>query len=116
MKTVKGSNATPTPDGVCRQKPGDFRPFVDRNACEGRGDCVRVCPVSVFAVDTLPRGQRRGLGFKGRIKGFAHRWQQALLINPEACEACGLCVEACPERALTLVRAGALLTTENAGG
>jgi NAD-dependent dihydropyrimidine dehydrogenase PreA subunit len=41
---------------------------------------------------------------KGRLKGFAHRWQQALLVNPDACEACGLCVEACPERALPLVR------------
>jgi NAD-dependent dihydropyrimidine dehydrogenase PreA subunit len=115
MKVAKEANATPAPAGVCKQKPGVFHPVVDRDACEGRGDCVRVCPVSVFAVDTLPSEERRGLGFKGRIKGFAHRWQQALLINPAACEACGLCVEACPESALTLVRAGVLRTTETAG-
>ena len=88
----------------CKQAPGAFRPVVDRRACEGKGDCVRVCPVSVFAVHTLPREERHGLGIKGSLKGFAHRWQQALLVNPDACEACGLCVAACPERALSLVR------------
>ena len=107
--TMKTANQA-EPAGIsgnadCKHKPGVFRPIVDRNACEGKGDCVRVCPVSVFAVDTLPREERRGLSLKGRLKGFAHRWQQALLVNPDACEACGLCVEACPERALTLVRA-----------
>jgi ferredoxin len=105
MNRSKESNSAGTPPGTeCKQKPGAFRPVVDRNACEGKGECVRVCPVAVFGVDTLPKEERRGLGLKGRLKGFAHRWQQALLINPDACEACGLCVEACPEKALTLVR------------
>jgi hypothetical protein len=35
---------------------------------------------------------RSNLSIKGKIKGFAHRWQQALLVNAEACEACGLCI------------------------
>ena len=105
MNSSEESNSAGTSESSgCKQKPGAIRPVVDRNACEGKGDCVRVCPVSVFAVDTLPREERRGLGLKGRLKGFAHRWQQALLINPDACEACGLCVQACPEKALTLVR------------
>jgi NAD-dependent dihydropyrimidine dehydrogenase PreA subunit len=106
MSPSKKSNATGTAGGgACKQPPGAFRPVVDRSACEGKGDCVRVCPVAVFAVDTLPRAERHGLGLQGRLKGFAHRWQQALLINPDACQACGLCVAACPEQALTLVRA-----------
>ena len=33
--------------------------MIDRNRCEGKADCVRVCPVGVFAVDTLPPAQRR---------------------------------------------------------
>ena len=61
--------------------------------------------MSVFAVDTLPTEQRVNLSIKGKIKGFVHRWQQALLVRPEACEACGLCVSACPEDAISLVRA-----------
>ena len=88
----------------CKQAPGEFVPVLDRSRCEGKGECVRVCPVSVYAVGTLPPAQRGGLGLRARLKGMAHRWQQALLVNPGACEACGLCVQACPERAITLVR------------
>ncbi len=93
------------PDKDCPQSPGSFRPVINRNRCEGKAECVKVCPVSVFAVGTLPKQQRGRLGIRGKLKGFAHRWQQALLVNPQACEACGLCVKACPEKAITLVRA-----------
>ena len=99
------SDATTPHPPECKQAPGTFRPVIDRNRCEGKADCVRVCPVSVFAVATLPKSERAGLGLRGRIKGMAHRWQQAVLVNADACEACGLCVKACPEDALTLARA-----------
>ena len=89
----------------CKSAAGAFVPLIDRGRCEGKGGCVRVCPVGVYAVGTLPAEQRVGLGLRGKLKGFAHRWQQALLVNPSACEACGLCVKACPEKAITLVRA-----------
>ncbi len=89
----------------CKHPAGVFRPAIDRNRCEGKGDCQRVCPESVFAIGTLPVEMRSGLSLKGRIKGVAHRWQQALLVHSDACKACGLCVTACPEAAITLVRA-----------
>jgi 4Fe-4S ferredoxin len=89
----------------CKHEAGTFRPVIDRNRCEGKAECVKVCPVSVFAVGTLPKEQRVGLSFRGKIKGLAHRWQQAVLTNAAACEACSLCVEACPENAITLARA-----------
>lgn len=88
----------------CKHEAGEFRPVIDRNRCEGKAGCVSVCPVAVFAIDTLPKAARAGLSLRGKVKGYAHRWQQALLINPTACEACGLCVEACPEAAITLAR------------
>jgi len=69
--------------------------------------CVKVCPTDVFIVGTLPDSERRNLHFTARIKGFAHRWQQALLVNPNACEGCGKCVAACPEQAITLARPAA---------
>lgn len=89
----------------CKQAAGAFVPAIDRNLCEGKGDCVQVCPVAVFEVQTLPAAQRAGISLKGHIKGFVHRWQQAVLVQAQRCEACGLCVSACPEKALTLVRA-----------
>ena len=93
-----------TSDPKCKHEAGQFVPVIDRNRCEGKADCVRVCPTAVFMVGTLPRDQRAGLRFTGKLKGFVHKWQQAMLTNPDSCEACGLCVEACPEDAITLVR------------
>ena len=89
----------------CKQDPGVFTPVVDRNRCEGKSACVTACPYSVFAIGTLPKEQRSGLNFVGKLKGAAHQWQQALLVAPESCRACGLCVKACPEHAITLARA-----------
>jgi NAD-dependent dihydropyrimidine dehydrogenase PreA subunit len=79
-------------------------PVINRNKCEGKADCVAVCPVSVFAVQTLPKEQRKDLSLIGKMKGYAHKWQQAVLILPDACEGCGLCVRSCPESAITLTR------------
>lgn len=89
----------------CKQAPGIMVPVVDRNRCEGKADCVAVCPVAVFTVATLAADERKALSFRGKVKGFFHGWQQARLMNPNACEACGLCVQSCPEKAITLVRA-----------
>lgn len=91
-------------DSGCKAAPGAFRPRIDRNRCEGKAACVRVCPQGVFGVGTLPVPERSGLSLIGRLKGMGHRWQQALLVDVDACRACGLCVTACPEDAITLVR------------
>lgn len=89
----------------CKQPPGLFKPVIDRNRCEGKADCVEVCPHEVFSIGTLPAAQRTGLSFLGRLKGLAHGWQQAFTPKAEACQACGLCVAACPEQAIRLSRA-----------
>lgn len=88
----------------CKQAAGVMIPVIDRNRCEGKADCVAVCPFAVFSVDTLAHSERQALSFKGKLKGFFHGWQQAVLVNPQACEACGLCVQSCPEKAITLMR------------
>jgi 4Fe-4S ferredoxin len=89
----------------CRQPPGLFAPRIDRNRCEGKGDCADVCPTGVFVIDVLPKPERAGLSTLGKVKGFVHGWRQSFTPNVGACEACGLCVATCPENAITLVRA-----------
>ena len=89
----------------CKHAPGAFHPVIDRNRCEGKAECVAVCPKSVFSLGTLPRSERSVLSLRGRIKGFVHGWRQAMTPNAAACEACGRCVESCPEQAIRLVRA-----------
>lgn len=89
----------------CKQPPGAYRPVIDRNRCEGKADCVAVCPKQVFEIGRLAEADRADLSLKGRIKGFVHGWKQAMTPNLSACEACGLCVTACPEKAITLKKA-----------
>lgn len=77
-------------------------PVVDRNRCEAKGDCVRVCPYDVFEIRPIARVDRSGLSFAGTVKAFFHGNRQAYVVRPNDCHACQLCIEACPERALTL--------------
>ena len=37
-------------------------PVIDRNRCEGKAECVRVCPFDVFTIGRLEDHERRGKG------------------------------------------------------
>jgi 4Fe-4S ferredoxin len=86
----------------CTEVSGRVAPIVDRNRCEGKEDCVRVCPFNVFEIGTLSAEQRSGLNFVGRLKAWSHGGKQAFVVNPLDCHACQLCIAACPEHALRL--------------
>ena len=77
-------------------------PVVDRNRCEGKNDCVRVCPEDVFEVRTMTDADFAQLGILGKLKSWAHGKQTAYTPNRNACQGCGLCVAACPEQAISL--------------
>ena len=89
----------------CRQEPGIFIPVIDRNRCEGKEACVEVCPYDVFEMGRLTDDDKLSMTFGGRIKAWAHRNRQAFAIRSDQCHACGLCVAACPEKAIKLMRA-----------
>jgi NAD-dependent dihydropyrimidine dehydrogenase PreA subunit len=95
----------PADDSACKLPPGLMVPLIDRNRCEGKAACVGVCPRRVFTLGVLPPAERTGLSLRGKVKGLVHGWKQAFTPNASACEACGRCVEACPEGAIRLVRA-----------
>ena len=91
------------PGQACRAEAGAFRPEVDRRRCEGKADCVAVCPYDVFEVDVLDDDVFRAMPTLDRLRLWFHGRKTAYTPNADACRACGLCVVACPERAITLV-------------
>lgn len=94
----------PASAAECKQPAGVIRPVIDRTRCEGKDDCVRVCPYQVFEVRTLFSSERRALTLMARLKTRFHGNRQAFAVRAESCHACGLCVAACPEQAITLAR------------
>jgi NAD-dependent dihydropyrimidine dehydrogenase PreA subunit len=80
------------------------RPVIDRNRCEAKAACVAVCPYQVFAIGPLSPEDRARLSLRGRIKAFFHGHRQALVVRADDCHACGRCVPACPEGAISLER------------
>jgi 4Fe-4S ferredoxin len=73
-------------------------------SCEGKGDCVRVCPEHVFQLRRIDAGDYAALPLLNKFKLRVHGMQVAYTPNADACRSCGLCVSACPEKAITLRR------------
>jgi len=88
----------------CKGPAGALRPVVDHNRCEGKADCVRVCPEHVFDVRKIDPADRALLSLMGRLRSLAHRGKTAYATRAAVCMACGLCVTACPEKAIKLER------------
>jgi len=86
----------------CGNAAGTMVPVIDPGRCEAKAECVKVCPYHVFEIRTLTTEERAELSLLGRLKAWAHGNKRALAVRAEACHACGLCVKACPEQAITL--------------
>lgn len=92
------------PGEKCRADSGTYRPIVDRNRCEGKNDCVEVCPYGVFEVRRMEDEDFAKLSFFGKLKSRVHGRQTAYTPKADLCRACGLCVVACPEDAIVLAK------------
>ena len=93
------------PAGVdCKQPPKIVAPVVDPHKCEGAGDCEQVCPYGVFALRKLTKPELKSLPLGPWIKVLVHGGKQAFVVKGDECHACGLCVTACPEKAIRLTR------------
>jgi len=103
-KTRRAAAHPDRPGEECRAAPGRWRPVVARARCEGKRDCVAVCPHDVFEVRRMDDADFAALGFFAKLKSRAHGRQTAYTVAADACQACGLCVVACPEKAITLER------------
>jgi NAD-dependent dihydropyrimidine dehydrogenase PreA subunit len=106
-KARKAAKHPKRPGEKCRAEPGAQIPQIDRNRCEGKEDCVKVCPYGVFEVGRIKDDDFAALSFLGKLKSRAHGRLTAYTPRSDLCQACGLCVVACPEKAIELVRSDA---------
>src|SRR5262245_4859946 len=89
----------------CPQPAGALKPVIDTRKCEGKSDCVEVCPYDVFEVRKLTREENAALPLLARLKVAAHGGKQGFVLHADQCHGCGLCVSACPEHAIRLISA-----------
>lgn len=72
---------------------------IDRKKCEGKAQCL-TCPRKVLE---LRKPNPKELSWFSRLRVRAHGGKQAFAIRPEDCDGCGICAEACPEKAIKLI-------------
>jgi heterodisulfide reductase subunit A len=71
--------------------------YVDTEICDGTGQCIDACPV------TVPDEFNHGLTARKAIyRPVPHNLPNMLVLDPAACTKCGACLEVCPVNAIDL--------------
>ena len=102
-KKRKAAQHPDRPGARCNAPTGSWTPVIDHSRCEGKRDCIDVCPNDVFEVRRIDAADFSALGLFGKVRVMAHGRQTAYTPRADDCHACGLCVVACPEGAITLI-------------
>jgi NAD-dependent dihydropyrimidine dehydrogenase PreA subunit len=102
-KKRKAAQHPDRPGQRCNAPAGTWAPVIDHSKCEGKRDCIDVCPNDVFEVRRIDDADFAALGLFAKLRVSAHRRQTAYAPRADDCHACGLCVVACPEDAITLL-------------
>jgi NAD-dependent dihydropyrimidine dehydrogenase PreA subunit len=105
-KALRAAVHPERPGDRCHASPGSWVPTINRERCEGKKDCVDVCPYDVFELGTLTDAEYNSLSLRGRFKAQRHHFRTSRTPRAASCQACGLCVVACPEDAIELVPPG----------
>ncbi|MGZ3898977.1 MAG: 4Fe-4S dicluster domain-containing protein [Bacteroidia bacterium] len=92
------------PRDNCKEEAGQLIPIVDLNKCESKGPCISACPYDVFEMKEISNEEYSSLSFVGKLKTRYHGREKAIVVRPEKCHACGLCVTSCPEHAIKLTK------------
>lgn len=92
------------PGEKCKSEPGALVPVVNQGLCEGKTNCAVVCPYDVFEIRRFDENDFKSLPWRERLKLRIHGLKTAYTPRKDQCRACGLCVVACPESAITLVK------------
>ena len=97
---------------------GSELPQWNTNACTQCGACSMACPQAALRVKVFNDDYLEGAPAEFKyVKSIETDWEVDLLnytiqINPEQCNSCNNCVDACPAKALTLVNKEENIETE----
>ena len=88
---------------TCDDASGLWDVRIDRNRCEGKEDCAKVCPEGVFEIRRLDDEEFAALdGWFTRFRVRVHGKRQAFATSEADCRNCRRCIAACPEKAITV--------------
>ena len=65
---------------ACAEQAGKVAPVINRSRCEGKADCVAVCPYAVFEVRQFTWEELGDISLRGRLKAWAHKRMQADVV------------------------------------
>ena len=68
-----------------------YKPAINLRKCTGCSDCITACPINA---QLIARGDKNLL--------LVVKNGHAVILNPDLCDGCGVCLEACSQGAISI--------------